>query len=172
MNPIEKLPEGIFGPSLSGKTTLAKALVQQYERERSMRAIVLDPHKEKWGEHSLVFTNEGAFWPIVWESEHCVIVCEEASTTLRRDREFMPAFTRIRHNHHKLIVCGHSGTDLLPGMREQIGTLYLFRQSPASAELWANQMCDKRLLEAANLQQFEFLRKEAYQKPEKLKLAL
>lgn len=172
MNPVEKLPEGIFGPSLSGKTTLARAIVQQYEKQRGMRALVLDPHGEKWGEHSKVFSDEDKFWATVWEARRCVVVCEEASTTLRRDREFMPAFTRIRHNEHKLIVVGHSGTDLLPGMRAQIGTLYLFLQDPDSAELWARQMVDKRLLEATNLRQFEFLKKEAYQTPRKMKLAL
>ena len=137
-----------------------------------MRALVLDPHREKWGDHSLVFTQEEKFWETVWAARHCVVVCEEASTTLRRDREFMPAFTRIRHNHHKLIVVGHSGTDLLPGMRAQIGTLYLFLQSKRAAEIWAETMADPRILEAQNLRQFEFLKKEAYQTPRKQTLSL
>ena len=172
MNPVEKLPEGIFGPSLSGKTTLARALVHGYERERGMRALVLDPHREQWAPNSIVFTDEEKFWSTVWDARNCVVVVEEASSTLRRDREFMPAFTRIRHNQHKLIVVGHSGTDLLPGMRAQIGTLYLFRQSPEAAEMWARQLCDKSLLAATSLQQFEFIRKESFQPPRKLKLAL
>jgi hypothetical protein len=166
------MPEGIFGPTLCGKSTLAKALTREYEKQRGMRALVLDPHGEKWAEHSVVFTDEEKFWATVWESQHCIVIVEEASTTLRRDREFMPAFTRIRHNHHKLIVIGHNGTDLLPGMRRQLGTLYLFLQDPDAAQEWAKQMCDKRLIEAANLQQYEFLKKVSFQAPVKLKLSL
>jgi hypothetical protein len=172
VNPIEKMPEGIFGPTLSGKSTLAKALCGEFETQRGMRALVLDPHGEKWAPNSKVFTNEEKFWETVWAARRCVVVVEEASTTLRRDREFMPAFTRIRHNEHKLIVVGHNGTDLLPGMRRQLGTLYLFLQDPDAAAEWAKQMCDKRLLEAQNLQQYEFLKKVAYQAPRKMKLSL
>lgn len=171
MNPVERLPEGIFGPSLSGKTTLARALVCERER-RGMRALVLDPHREKWGAHSIVFTDEEKFWATVWEARRCVIVCEEAAATLRRERDLVPAFTRIRHREHKLIVVGHSGTDLLPVMRQQIGTLYLFLQSKSSAEIWAETMADERLMAATQLQQFEFLRKEAYQTPVKMRLSL
>lgn len=172
MNPVEKLPIGIFGPSLSGKTTLGRSLVQEFETKHGMRALVLDPHAEKWGKYSIVFTDEEKFWPKVWESRRCIVVCEEAAATLRREREFVPAFTRIRHNEHRLIVIGHSGSDLLPVMRQQIGTLYLFLQSDDAAEIWVKTMADKNLMAATQLRQFEFVRKEAYQNPRKQILSL
>jgi hypothetical protein len=171
VNPVEKLPTGIFGPTLSGKTTLAKALVQQYEKQRGMRALVLDPHREKWGGHSIIFTNEEKFLSAVWESKHCIVVIEEASKTIARDGEKTELFTRIRHNFHKLIVSGHAGTNLTPEMRAQIGTLYLFLQTKKTAAIWAEDMADERLMMACQLRQFEFLKKEAYQTPRKMRLS-
>lgn len=172
VNPVDKMPEGFFGPTLSGKSTLVRALVNEYEKKRGMRALILDPNGEKWGEQSKVYSNEEKFWKAVWASQWCVVVVEEAATTLRRERGFMQVFTRIRHNHHKLFVTGHNGTDLLPGQRRQFGTIYLFLHDPDAAAEWAKQMCDKRLLEAQNLQQYEFIKKTLYQNPVKMRLSI
>ena len=177
---VDKLPSGIFGQTLSGKSTLARKLVLEYEGQ-GMRAIVLDPHREKWGKHSIVFgantpeameSEERKFWEMVWASRHCVIVCEEAAATLRRDRELIPAFTRIRHNFHKLIVCGHGGADLLPTMRNQLGTVFLFQMDEDSAKFWARRFADKELLATQFLNQYEYIQKVSFQRARKRKLSL
>jgi len=62
--------------------------------------------------------------------------------------------------------------DLLPVMRQQLDTLYLFRQPKSAAQVWAETFTQDGLLEAVNLNQFEFLHTELYSTPKKLKLKL
>lgn len=163
---------GIFGPKLSGKTTLAKILSQQYWTKHKVRSIVLDINEELWGEQAFVMHDEEKFWEAVWKSENSIVIVDEAASTIRRERGLIPVFTRLRHNHHVLIVIGHSGMDLLPAMRQQFDTVYLFRQPESAAKVWAETMTEKGLLAAVDLKQYEFIRCELYQPPQKMKLKL
>lgn len=149
---------GIFGASECGKTTLAKQLSREYWRQEKRPTLALDPQKNNWGCHAWVTTDEEKFWPAVWKKRNCLVIVEEASTTIQRDRELIPLFTRIRHQGHNLLVIGHDGTDLLPTMRQNLNELFLFLQPPRAVEIWANDLPSIRGLEAAGeLKQFEFL---------------
>lgn len=163
---------GIFGPKLSGKTTLAKALSRQYFLSHKLRSLVLDPHRENWGNQAIVFDNEENFWQTVWASRNCVVIVEESAATIRRDRDLVPVFTRLRHLNHKLIVVGHSGMDLLPVMRQQLDELFLFRQPQSAAKVWAETMTQDELLSAVELGQYEFLHTRLYGQPRKCKLSV
>jgi hypothetical protein len=164
---------GIFGISLSGKTTLAKQISLQYFKKNKIESLVLDPHEEVYGEHAKVFSDEELFWQAVWvEGEPKLIIVDEAAATIRRERDLVPVFTRLRHLKHKLIVVGHNGTDLLPVMRQQFDTLYLFRQPFKAAEIWADLFSNDGLLEAANLNQYEFIYCQLYNLCRKLKLTI
>lgn len=150
---------GIFGPKLSGKTTLAKVLSKQYWQKAQIRSLVLDINNdgEEWGEHALVFSDEDKFWEAVWKTQKCVIIVDEGSTTISRDRSLIPVFTRMRHCLHTLIVVGHDGTDLLPIMRRQLDTVYLFRQPKSAAKIWAENFAQDGLLQTVSLKQYEFI---------------
>lgn len=161
---------GIFGPKLSGKTTLAKAISREYWVKGKKRSLVLDPHQEVWGDQAMVFTDEAVFWENVWKTQDSVIIVEEAAATIRREKNLIPVFTRMRHNGHDLIVIGHSGMDLLPVMRQQIDTIYLFRQPKSAATVWAECMTEDGLLDSVNLNQYEFIFHQLYSKPQKMKL--
>lgn len=169
---------GIFGPKLSGKTTLAKELSRQYWLRSGRRSLVLDPNLEDWGPQAWVTADEEKFWnavwrqPIVGNTKPSLVIVEEAAETINRDKGLTSVFTRLRHLHHKLIVIGHSGENLLPIMRQQLDTLYLFRQSPDDAERWARSMTQEGFLDAAELQQYEFLFGERFKPPVKRKLDL
>ena len=161
---------GIFGISLSGKTTLAKHLSAGYFHKGNLNSLVLDPHEENYGEHAEVLgiENEDLFWQKVWEAEQpYLVIVDEASATLRREREMVPVFTRLRHKKHRLLVLGHKSTDLLPVMREQLDTLYLFRQSATSADEWADLFGEKELISCSNLSQYEYIFCQLYGKPKK-----
>lgn len=162
---------GIFGPKLSGKTTLAKALSRQYFIQQHLKTIVLDINEDEWGGHAVSTSDEQKFWKLVWESKKCLIIVDEAAATIRRERTLIPVFTRLRHNNHLLITIGHSGMDLLPIMRQQLDTLFLFRQPISSAKVWAEVFTENGLLESVNLSQFEFIRHELYGHPKRQKLA-
>lgn len=169
---------GIFGPKLSGKTTLAKRLVADIHRIEGRTSLVLDPHFEQWpkgchlapkrfNEKGEPFADEESFWTGVWKTKNCLVVVEEAAATIRRDRDLVPVFTRLRHCNHKLLVIGHSGMDLLPVMRQQLDVIYLFRQPPSAAKVWAETFCEQGLIGATELQQFEFLHCSLYGTPKK-----
>lgn len=165
---------GIFGPKLSGKTTLAKELSRQYWVKSNRRSLVLDPNKEYWGEHAWVTDDEEKFWAAVWKTNGApsLVIVEEAAETINRDKGLTAVFTRLRHLHHKLIVIGHNGSTLLPIMREQLDTLYLFRQSRQASIMWAEAMTREEFLEAQNLAQYEFLYGPRFDPPVKRKLDL
>lgn len=149
---------GIFGPGQSGKTTLAKSVSESMQKRHGFDSLVLDPNGEHWKASKFTTTDEEAFWPVVWKSERCLIVVEEATEMIARNKDLIGLFTRIRHKGHKLMVIGHNGTNLLPIMREQIHFLFLFRQPFASAKLWSDTMAEDRLIQATTLKQYEFLR--------------
>lgn len=165
---------GIFGPKLSGKTTLAKELSRQYWLRSRRRSLVLDPNLENWGPWSWVTGDEEKFWRVVWKQtgKPSLVIVEEAAETINRDKGLTAVFTRLRHLNHKLIVIGHSGENLLPIMRQQLDTLYLFRQSPDDAERWARSMTQEGFLRAKELRQFEFLFGERFRPPVMRKLQL
>lgn len=161
---------GIFGPSECGKTTLAIQLSREFFRKDGMKSLVLDPYKDNWGEHAMVISDSDQFWAAVEASTHCVVIIDEATFTIDRNRDLTKFFTSIRHNFHKLIVCGHAGSNLLPIMRQQLETLCLFFTDEDSAKVWAKVTGRKELLEAINLQQFEFLFYRRFQPVKKVKL--
>lgn len=155
---MSRLHVGIFGSGLSGKTTLAKGISKEAAKG-GVNSLVLDPNQEVWGAQAKIFVDEDLFWNDVWHvSLNKLVFVEEAAETIRRDNKKTSLFTRIRHRGHKLVVIGHNGTNLLPVQREQIHHLYLFKQSPGAAELWADLWADERIMAATTLKQYEFLR--------------
>lgn len=163
---------GIMGPKLSGKTTLAMALSKEYWRKYKMRSLVLDPNLDNWGPQAWVTNDESKFWAAVWKTERCLVIVDEAAETINRDKELIRVFTRLRHLHHKLIVIGHSGVNLLPIMRQQLDTLYLFRQSRRAAAIWCEDMTQPGFIEAENLEQYVFLYGEKFKAPVKQRLTV
>jgi hypothetical protein len=163
---------GIFGTTLSGKTTLAIKLTGDFWHRKQMRSLVLDPYNHVWGEHALCFEDENKFWQTVWSANSLLVVVDEASSTINRNKDLKPVFTRLRHHGHKLIVIGHSSADLLPVMRQSLDTLFLFRHSEKSAAVWSETFTNKDILAASELRQYEFLFCRLYQPSIKQKLAL
>lgn len=162
----KSLHVGIFGPGLSGKTTLAKHLSRQYWRLNNVKSIVLDPHREDWGPQAFVTHDERVFLAMVAAERQCAVWIEEASQTIKRDKTKTHLFTSIRHRGHRMHVVGHSGAALTPEMREQLQTLFLFRQSPTVLEVWAELLSDDRIYGAAGLKQYEFMWCRLYHDPE------
>jgi hypothetical protein len=158
---------GIFGPKLSGKTTLAKVLAENYWTKQQLQTLCLDINGETWPKSVWATSNEDEFWQRVWQTKGQLVIVDEASSTIKRDKELIPVFTRLRHLNHKLIIIGHNGMNLLPIMREQFDTLYLFRQPEKASAIWAETFTDKRLLQASELKQYEFLFCQLYQTPKR-----
>lgn len=165
---------GVFGPKLSGKTTLVKELAIEYWNREGRRSLVLDPNNEKWGEYFWVTSDENLFWDTVWKQKECLIIVEEAAATIRRDQDLKPVFTRMRHRGHKLLVVGHSGADLLPAMRQQLDCVWLFCQPPQAAKTWAENYPRHydEVMQCWELDQHEFLFVRQWQPPLRSKLVI
>ena len=163
---------GCFGTTLCGKTTWVVELSKQYYRDKKIRTLALDPHCADWGPQAWSTQNEEEFARVVWAHRGHLVIMEDASLTIDRDRELMKFFTQIRHNEHRLLVVGHSGSDLLPGMRKQFDTLFLFQQDVDSVKDW-KKIFPKAGLEAAiSLEQYEFLWVRAFKPSQKLRLTV
>lgn len=163
---------GIFGPGRGGKTTCAKRLSKAGWETARLRSLVWDINGEQWGRHALLFMQEEPFWRQVWREKSCLVFVDEAAETIKRDSSKTSLFTRIRHRGHKLVVIGHSGANLLPVQRQQISTLFLFRQSPEGAALWAELYADRRIMAATALKRYEFLECHLFGTPTKRILSL
>lgn len=154
---MSDLHVGIFGPGLSGKTTLAKYLSRVYWQKHQIKSIVLDIHREDWGEQAWVTSDPNEFEKMVWAEKSCAVFIDESSDTIARDKTKTKFFTRIRHAGHKLHVVGHDGSSLLPVQRQQIQTLFLFRLSHDPAAVWADLFGNEKIMEACTLARHEFL---------------
>ena len=158
----------IIGMSMSGKTTLAKHISKAYWTKGKMRSLVLDPNYDEgpYGPHALVFRDEPKFWDAVWKSRGLLIIVDEAAETIARNDDLTPVFTRLRHLNHVLLVVAHRATNLTPIMREQIDTIYLFRQSAKNCEIFAEIFADPSLEKAQSLPKYHYIFAELYGKPQ------
>jgi hypothetical protein len=165
---------GVFGPSLCGKTTLVKSLSRDYFNVFGIRSLVLDTvaQSRDWGSQAWVCFDAEKFWPQVWQCRACLVIVDDGSVTIKRDKDLIGVFTAMRHCHHRLLVVGHDSSDLLPVMRRQFDTLYLFKQDRNAADAWANVFMNDDILNVTQLNQYEFLRCQAWKPVEKLKLTL
>jgi hypothetical protein len=162
---------GIFGPSESGKTTLAKKIAFHFYRTEKRESLVLDAiAKDYWGEHAKVFVNETEFWEVIFKTRNCLVVVDDSSSTINRDRDLNRVFTTLRHQGHKLLVIGHHASNLLPEMRDQLQRIFLFLQNADSVDKWQMVFPGADLSQATQLRQYEFLTVANYQPPLKVKL--
>lgn len=149
---------GVFGPSESGKTTLAKKIAFHFYQSEKRETFVLDPvAKSYWGDHATVFTDASQFRQEIFKQRDKLIILDDGSVTINRDSDLSALFTTMRHNGHKLLVIGHGAENLLPQMRAQLQRVFLFAQGPKSMEDWEKIFPQADLSQVTTLKQFEFL---------------
>jgi hypothetical protein len=100
------------------------------------------------------------------------VIVDDGSVTIKRDKDLIPVFTTMRHLHHRLLVVSHDASDFTPTMRRQFDTMFLFRQSPDSAEEWYKVFLDRDIYKCAQLAQYEFVKCRNFAPVEKMKLTV
>lgn len=174
----------IAGASECGKTTLAIELSRAYWRDKGIATLALDPWGHNWGKQAWTTSDEETFfgkWDdkkkkfdesgVIWKRRGDLVIVDEGSSTIARDRELIPLFTKIRHQEHTLIVICHDATDLLPTMRRMLNELFLFLQTSKSVETWQQDLPGMKGLEqATTLGRFEFVHCENFSGAVKQKL--
>jgi hypothetical protein len=169
---FELMHVGIFGPTTCGKTTLARALSGQYAKA-GRASLVCDPLGIPWTGAAWQTTDATALMEKAKRSQNCMLWVEEASMSVSRDRSLSWLFTTARHHGHVTHVIGQDGSSLLPAMRQQISTLYLFRCHPDLADIWARQFCDPQIAALSpTLQRYEFIVCRPYEPVKVRKLEL
>jgi hypothetical protein len=172
---------GIYGPTRCGKTTLAHGLAGQYACAGRAN-LVCDPivdaagNPVRWPAASWQTTDPLQLLEKAKRSRGCILWLEESSITIARDRSLSWFFTTAGNPHaggHVTHVIGQDGSSLLPGMRQQLSRVYLFRCHPKLAEIWAEQFCNPEIIDVApKLERFEFIIIGAFMPIRRCRLAL
>lgn len=158
----------IFGPTMCGKTTLAKELCADFER-RGIRTIVLDPYDAEW---PCTFQTRkiGEFLKTAKTSRCCALFADEAGQLDLRDPEHEWILTGARHFGHVCHISGQTGVQLTPLGRSSVTRLFLFRSTEETAEYWRTAFVDDRIRGATTLKQYEFLHAQMFGDVKRMRL--
>ena len=136
----------ICGVTLSGKTTLARALARHVGRQRQ-NVIVYDPvmtatQGGDWGKSAVVFNDPQKFWGFVSRDDvgHAHIFIDEAGDLFHLGaRENFWLLTRGRHFGFQVYLISQRPKMIAPSARTQCGMAYMFRLARDDAkEIWAD----------------------------------
>ena len=124
----------ICGVTLSGKTTLARALARHVGRQRQ-NVIVYDPvmtatQGGDWGKSAVVFNDPQKFWGFVSRDDvgHAHIFIDEAGDLFHIGaRENFWLLTRGRHFGFQVYLISQRPKMIAPSARTQCGMAYMFR---------------------------------------------
>lgn len=141
----------------SGKTTLAKRLIAEDKTTRGVASIVLDPMNDPGWTADFKTTNDADFLKMVWSSQSCNIVVDEAGDAIGRyDRIMEQLATKSRHWGHNAYFLCQRGAQLSATIRAQCRHLFLFTSSKDDCKVLANEFNKPELLQANTLPQGHF----------------
>lgn len=116
----------ILGQTLSGKSTLAKRLAQQYKTQ-GIAVLVHDPVGDPEWQADYRSANAEEFFKMYNDSRRCAVFFDEAGETCEEFRqEITKTATRGRHRGHRNHYIAQRGTLILRTVRDQCSTLFLF----------------------------------------------
>lgn len=152
----------ILGMTESGKTTLAKKLSKEYQKQ-GVGVIVLDPLNDPgWSDKpdSELFFQTGdkdEFLAVVKKSMRCAVFIDESGETMGQfDTQMHWLATRGRHYGHNCHFISQRGQQVAKTVRDQCGRLYLFACSLDDSKILANEWNKPELKDAHTLEQGEF----------------
>jgi len=149
----------IIGITGSGKTTLAKALSQQYLK-RNIPVFVLDPLlSEKWNANYIT-DNPDEFVETVFDNVNCAVFVDESAETIGRYAGIMQKLATSSRNlgHNVHFICQRP-KQLDINMRTQCENIFVFKLSLYDTRELANEYVADELLYAPQLKKGEYLAK-------------
>ncbi len=152
-----------IGASMSGKTTLNKALAAGL-RSRGIRVVVLDPLRDKWDADEQTHDPE-KFLRLVRTTDPqrtAVFVDESASALDKYDTRFDVLATTGRHLGCLSHFISHRLTQLSPTIRAQCMRRWIFRCDPRDARELAMLHNEPKLSRASELPQLSFFYLEPF----------
>ena len=141
----------ILGMTESGKTTLAKKLVDRYQA-RGIGVIVLDPLHDPGWRASVQFHDSEQFLQCFWQSRGCAVFIDEAGDAIGQyDKVMIRTATRGRHWGHACHYLTQRGAMLSRTVRDQCSNLFLFNTALEDCKIHAREWNQPELLQASKL---------------------
>lgn len=163
----------ISASSMSGKTTLCQEIARAY-RAAGFGILVYDKMDDPDWICDRKFTDFEAFLDCAYAATRCVLFIEEVGSVIGQWPKPRVEWlgTQCRHWGHRSFFIGQTPVQISLTMREQCETLFLFRCIKKRAEKWSEEFADTDLINATDLERFEFIKKTRFQPCQKLKLKI
>lgn len=159
-----KIRAAVIGGSESGKTFLAMGFSRGLWKRHRLRSFVFDPWMEfDWGPGAWVTKDFERWKHVVTNTRGGVAIWDESTAYGGRDRENVPLFSQIRHQHPVLFCIGHAYSSILPLMRVNLTHLFITDPDEDDLKEWKSIMRDPDVMQAMTLKQYEFLRKRKFE---------
>lgn len=127
----------ILGQTLSGKTTLAKRLAQDY-KARGVGVIVHDPMNDPEWHCDFKTADIHEFIEVYKKSTQCMVFFDEAGESCKDlPNEMTYTATKGRHYGHRNHYIAQRGTLILRTIRDQCSNLFLFNSGMEDCKIHA-----------------------------------
>lgn len=152
----------------SGKTTLAKKLVQRF-KQNGIYSLVLDPlHDPEWDAYYQTADNED-FLKHMYEYRTCALFVDESGAAIGRyAKEMSVVATQSRHFGHRAHFITQRAAQLDRTVRDQCTELWLFRVGHNDAKILAEEFGYQELRNADQLQKGECFKVSRFAPPVKI----
>ena len=157
----------ILGMTESGKTSLAKQLIKEFQK-KGIHCISLDPLGDpSFG--SDFATNDPAEFESMWKrSRSCACFIDEAGSVGKFSETLREAATKGRHWGHHFYFLSQKATQIEPLVRDQCGVLFLFRTGNQSRKMLSEEFDEPKLLDPVEMLYFHHCTRGAYYGVKKL----
>lgn len=143
----------IYGMTLSGKTSLAKRLAEEY-RANGVKVGVLDPMGDPAWSADFRTADPDEFLRMFWQSRQCAWFIDEAGDMVGRfDAVMQQTATKGRHWGHRVHYLSQRGAQLSRTVRDQCSKLFLFTTALDDCKIHANEWNKPELKTAHTLPQ-------------------
>jgi nicotinamide riboside kinase len=155
----------IVGITMSGKTTLAINLAEEFNK-RGFPVLVFDPiHDARWKPHAALQTaNKDEFLRAFYASKGCrVFIDESGEVASNQDQDIITTATRGRHYGHACVYISQRAPQIARNIRSQCFQVFAFRQHNMDAKLLAQEFGAEDLKQCSRLQRGEFIHSNGYE---------
>lgn len=158
----------IVGMTASGKTTLAKKILQTY-KAKGIKTAVLDPLNDPTWDADFQTDDPEEFLDVVYRSQSCALFIDESGTAIGRYAGPMQVLaTQSRHFGHRAYFITQRASQLDRTVRDQCETLFLFRVGKMDGDTMAEEFGYPELKQANILGKGECFRLGRFNRPEKI----